>query len=244
MEELSWLGVLRHGQSTGNVLRERAEDSGAETIDVPDRDADVPLTPLGEQQAGAVGAWLRELPADQRPDVVITSPYRRAAATAAIAVDGSGAAVPVRTDERLRDRELGILDMLTGCGVARRYPEEAARRRWLGKFYYRPPGGESWADVALRLRGVLGDLRQRYGDRRVLLVGHEAVILLLRYLVEDLGEAELLDIGRSVVLANGGLTSWERVDGSLRLTGFNRTDHLRAHGGTPTRESDVQTEPV
>ena len=35
------------------------------------------------------------------------------------------------------------------------YPDEAKRRDLLGKFYYRPPGGESWADVALRIRSVL-----------------------------------------------------------------------------------------
>ncbi len=64
----------------------------------------------------------------------------------------------VLTDERLRDRELGILDRLTRLGVKTRYPDEAERRLWLGKLYYRPPGGESWADVALRLRSILDEL--------------------------------------------------------------------------------------
>ena len=63
-------------------------------------------------------------------------------------------------DERLRDRELGILDALTAHGVDVRLPAEAARRRWLGKFYYRPPGGEAWTDVALRLRSFLRDAAQ------------------------------------------------------------------------------------
>jgi hypothetical protein len=34
----------------------------------------------------------------------------------------------------------------------------AAARAFLGKFWHRPPGGESWADVALRLRTFLDTL--------------------------------------------------------------------------------------
>jgi broad specificity phosphatase PhoE len=42
--------------------------------------------------------------------------------------------LPIRVDERLRDRELGVLDLLTMQGVKARFPQEAERRRWLGKF--------------------------------------------------------------------------------------------------------------
>ena len=75
--------------------------------------------------------------------------------------------------------------------MRRRHPEEAARRDRLGKFYYRPPGGESWTDVALRLRALLGDLRRDHEGRRVLLFGHDALVFLTRYLVEGLTEADL-----------------------------------------------------
>ena len=75
-----------------------------------------------------------------------------------------------RLDERLRDRELGILDRLTSAGVEARFLEEGERRRWLGKFYYRPPGGESWADVVLRLRSLLADLDREHPGQEVLLV--------------------------------------------------------------------------
>ncbi len=49
--------------------------------------------------------------------LVWSSPYRRAVQTAEIALQASGASLPVRLDERLRDRELGILDLLTWLGV-------------------------------------------------------------------------------------------------------------------------------
>ncbi|SCG44993.1 histidine phosphatase family protein [Micromonospora halophytica] len=190
MAELAALWIVRHGESTANVAASAAEQSGAELIDLTHRDADVPLSATGEEQSRATARWLAGLPEQRRPDVAVVSPYLRAVRTSEPALAGTG--VPASRDERLRDRELGILDGLTGHGVARRFPDEAARRQRLGKFYYRPPGGESWTDVALRLRALLGDLRRDHEGRRVLLFGHDALVFLLRYLVEGLTEAELM----------------------------------------------------
>ncbi|MFD0823121.1 histidine phosphatase family protein, partial [Micromonospora zhanjiangensis] len=178
-----------------------------------------------------------------RPQVAVTSTYRRARQTADLALAGTG--IPVSRDERLRDRELGILDLLTGQGVRARYPDEVTRRQRLGKFYYRPPGGESWADVALRLRALLGDLRRDHAGQRVILFGHEALVLLLRYLIEGLDEPELTELTRSTSVANCSVTGWSRA-GSGRLVpdGFNEIGHLRQQDTPPTREDDVRAEPV
>ena len=231
MTELAWLGVVRHGESTANAAADRAEAAGLEVIDIAERDADVPLSPTGEAQARAVGKLLPEL----RPDVVVSSPYRRAVQTATLAVNG---ALPIRLDERLRDRELGILDLLTRHGVAARFPQEAARRARLGPFYYRPPGGEAWTDITLRLRGVLRDLREGYPDGRVLLVAHEAVVLLLRYLIEELTEGDLLGFA-AARLHNASLTSWTREGDRLRLATYNDVDHLAEAGVEATRQAHV-----
>lgn len=242
MAELGWLGVVRHGQSTGNVKAQQAEEAGLEVIDIAERDADVPLTALGREQAAAVGAWIRGLPGPRRPDVAVVSPYLRTRQTAGIALDGTG--IPAVTDERLRDRELGVLDLLTAHGVRQRLPQEALRRRRLGKLYYRPPGGESWADVLLRLRSLMRDVREWHPGARVLLFGHEAIVLLLRYLVEGLGEADLLALAASTTMANGSVTSWRNVDGVLRPERFNAVEHLHREGTPPTRQEDVSAEPV
>jgi broad specificity phosphatase PhoE len=241
MEQLQWLGVVRHGQSTGNVIAEAAETGGLEVIDILERDADVPLSDLGREQAAAVGRWLADQPDDERPELAVVSPYLRARQTAELALAGSG--LPEIVDERLRDRELGVLDRLTRRGVAARLPDESRRRKYLGKFYYRPPGGESWADVLLRLRTLLWELRQDHPDGRVLLFSHEAVVLLVRYLVEHLSEAELMVIAPSVSIANGSITSWRRVAGELRPELFNSVEHLHRYGAAPTRQVDVRAEP-
>ena len=61
-----------------------------------------------------------------RPDLVVCSPYRRAADTARAAL--AELDVELLMDERLRERDLGLLDGLTGKGIRARYPEEAERR--------------------------------------------------------------------------------------------------------------------
>ena len=139
----------------------------------------------------------------------------RAYQTAEIAVETAGWPVPVRSDERLRDRELGILDMLTAFGVETRLPQEAERRRWLGKFYYRPPGGESWADVALRLRSVIGELNALGSGHRVMLVCHDAVVLLFRYVLEGMSERELLDLAAGTTVLNASVTRYVRPEGPV-----------------------------
>jgi broad specificity phosphatase PhoE len=226
--------LVRHGESMGNVARERAEASAADVIDIDQRDPDVPLSGLGVQQAQAFGCWLAELSPADRPVEVWSSPYRRAVQTAAEALTAAELALPIRRDERLRDRELGILDLLTSTGVRNRYPEEAVRRRWLGKLYYRPPGGESWADVALRLRSLLADLDRRDPAGPLLLVCHDAVILLIRYVLENLDEAELFELARAGSIRNAALTMLDRdEDGSWHPVLHNEDDYLQRFGVSP-----------
>jgi 2,3-bisphosphoglycerate-dependent phosphoglycerate mutase len=233
VEQFRWLAVVRHGQSTGNVAAAKAEADGDEVIDIPERDADVPLSVTGREQAGALRTVFAGMPADQRPDLAVVSPYLRARQTAAAAL--ADLPVPVRVDERLRDRELGVLDLLTTRGVAARFPDENRRRARLGKFYYRPPGGESWADVLLRLRALLGELP----GGRVVLFAHEATVHLVRYLAEGLDEEQLITSARGVTIANCSISSWRRAGGVLVPEVFNEVAHLPQEGAPVTRQEDV-----
>jgi broad specificity phosphatase PhoE len=229
--------LVRHGESAGNVAAAHAAESGAELIDVPARDADVPLSATGIEQARALGAGLARLPEDRRPDSVWCSTYRRAQETAELALEAAGLSVPLRLDERLRDRELGVLDMLTVAGVEARYPEEAARRRWLGKFYHRPPGGESWADLALRVRSLLLDLDRFEHGRRVLLVCHDAVVMTFRYVCEGLNESQVLGIAHEDPVRNVSVTRLVRAADSLvwKLDTYNDVAHLEQRDVPVTR---------
>ena len=128
----------------------------------------------------------------------------------------------------MREKEFGILDGLTTMGVAQTLPDQAEFRRLLGKFYHRPPGGESWCDVILRLRSLLDTVSLHYGGRPVMIIAHQVVVLCLRYIIESLSEAEILAIDKLGDVPNAGVTEY-RFDpaagkgGSLVLARFNVT---------------------
>src|ERR671920_1455069 len=206
------LWIVRHGQSAGNVARDAADAAGLPVIDLQVRDVDVPLSELGHRQADALGHWFAALPEDERPEIVLTSPYVRAQQTAEAICGGGGTAPgakgPVK-DERLREREFGLWDRLTTAGVRSKFPEQAEQRTLLGKFYHRPPGGESWADVILRLRSALDTVSLHHADRRVLIVCHQVVVLCFRYILEELDEAKVLAIDKQSAVLNCGICEYE-----------------------------------
>jgi len=238
------LWLVRHGESMGNLADAQAHQSGSGRLELDVRDPDVPLSPAGEAQAEALGAWLAGLPADQRPTTVLSSPFARAAGTAERAVAGSGLDLTIRFDERLRERDFGAFDGMTREGIRAEFPDEARRRDLLGKFYYRPPGGESWADVALRVRSLLATEALRHDGERLLCVSHQAVIMVFRYVLEELSEQQLLDIDRHDQVANTSVTRYELDgvddgDGDFRLVDFNGVAHLQGPAAPLTEESDV-----
>jgi broad specificity phosphatase PhoE len=237
------LWLVRHGESLANVAAARAEVDGVDRIQVADRDADVPLSDVGEQQARALGAWIAANMGGLRPAAVWSSSYLRARQTVAIAMDEAGLHLRVRVDERLRDRELGILDLLTSSGVAARFPEERARREWVGRLYYRPPGGESWADVALRLRSFLRDIDLYDDGECVLVAAHDAVVMLFLYVCGGLSEEQLLEFAASHTVTNASVTRLVRPEGIglWTLQTFAETGHLDAAGAPVTEHPGEET---
>ena len=234
-----WL--VRHGESMGNLADAHAQESGAGRLELDVRDPDVELSDTGRAQAEALGTWLAGLPADERPTAVLSSPFTRALTTAQLATADLG--IRVRTDERLRERDFGMFDRMTGAGIREQFPDEAARRDMLGKFYYRPPGGESWADVALRIRSLLATEGLRHDCERLVIVAHQAVIMVFRYVLEELTEQELLAVDKEEQVANASLTRYERDgSGGFRLVAFNEVDHLVAESEDVTEEPDAAPE--
>ena len=239
------LWIVRHGQSAGNVARDAAHAAGAQVIDIAERDVDVPLSALGQEQSDALGRWFHEIPAERRPTAVLSSPYLRARQTADAVrrVGGLHRTATTVLDERLREKEFGVLDRLTRQGIASRYPEQAVLRARIGKFYHRPPGGESWCDVILRLRSLVDTLSLHYAypGSRVLVVAHQVIVLCLRYLLEEMTEEEILAIDRVGDVANCGITEYVldatarrpgATHGDLRLVRYNFVVPLE-EAGTP-----------
>lgn len=241
--------LVRHGESTANVAATAAEAAGAETIDVAERDADVPLSERGLEQARALGSWVGDLGLDGDAGdrtAFWCSPYLRARQTIGTALDEAGVDATVRVDERLRDRELGVLDLLTRRGVQALHPDEEARRQRLGKFYHRPPGGESWADVALRVRSLLRELEALPDTDRVVIAAHDAVIMLVVYVCTGLSEADLLEFARSNTVTNASVTTLRHDEGDSwwTLDEFADVGHLADEDApVTTHEGDRDVRP-
>ena len=242
------LWVIRHGESSGNVARDAAHAAGLTHIDTGGRDVDVPLSRLGEQQSRALGRWFARMPGDRQPDVVLTSPYRRALQTATLIHGEGGVRVDPAgfiQDERLREKEFGVLDRLTRYGIEQNHPDQAEFRRILGKFYHRPPGGESWCDVILRLRSALDTVSLHHGGARVLIVAHQVVVLCLRYLLEGLTEDDILRIDAEGDVANCAVSEYAFDPkggraGGMALQAYNLVVPLEEQGAPVTAEPDAQ----
>jgi broad specificity phosphatase PhoE len=201
------LWIVRHGESTANIARRRAELENSLTIDFTGREMDIPLSEIGVEHSIAVGRWFASQA--EKPTVVFASPYLRTFETARFIAEHAGIKdAEIFHDERIREREFGIFDRLTWRGSVEKYPDEMAKREEIGKFYYRPPGGESWCDVALRVRNFWRDLYLNHPNEKILVVTHEVVVRIFRYIVERMTETEILAIDRASDVPNGAVSAY------------------------------------
>jgi len=147
--------LVRHAESEGN--RDR----------VFTLTPDVGLTEHGHEQARRVGAWLGER---YEPVRLVSSPYRRARQTAAEIA--AATALDVHVEDDLRERNYGSL---AGQPYSTPRPDYDPTAYWS----WRPPGGETLEEVALRVGRVLDRVARAGVDRNVVVVSHGAVMMAL-----------------------------------------------------------------
>jgi 2,3-bisphosphoglycerate-dependent phosphoglycerate mutase len=169
--------LVRHGESLGN-LDERAYGQFG--------DHNVPLTEWGYRQlieAGHVIAGHLEAAqtAGSTKLRVWFSPFLRTRQSKAALLDVLPQRLvgKVREDYLLREQDFGLFtEIYDRAEQKQKFPDEfekwARLRNTNGKFYARPPDGESRADVAQRLRLFLQTIMHeaRHGHDSVLIVGH------------------------------------------------------------------------
>ena len=149
---------------------------------------DAPLTRRGEAQARTVGATLRDLGVDGFP--LVASPLGRTRATAAIIARVLGLDPgSVTTDTQLMEMTWGAWDGLTQAEIEARDPGEWARRKADHWDYCPPGGGESYAEVALRVADWLAGFA---ADEPRIVVCHGGVGRVVRGLYGGLSRAETL----------------------------------------------------
>jgi broad specificity phosphatase PhoE len=155
--------------------------------------ADPPLSDLGRRQASALAA---RIPAGAR---VITSPLLRARETAAAFERDA------EIDDRWIELDYGTFDGLALTDVA---PD--VWMRWRSDPTYVPAGGESLADLGVRVRGACTELVDELRDRDVVVVSHVSPIKAAIAWALGAGDeiawrlfVEVASIARVLVDANG-----------------------------------------
>ena len=145
--------LLRHGQTPLSAER-RFAGLG-----------DIELTETGVRQAKLAG---ERLAARGGVDVIVASPLRRARQTAEEVAAATGA--PVEFDDDLRETDFGEWEGLTFTEAQRRWPGEVTA--WLADPAAAPPGGESFAAVAVRVQAARERLMAGHARETVLVVSH------------------------------------------------------------------------
>ena len=169
--------LVRHGESVGNLDEKAYRQFG---------DHNVPLTQWGYRQAmdagHAIATYLSKLPRPGLQKIQIWySPYLRTRQTkdALLEILPSEIVGPIREDYLLREQDFGLFtEIYDRAEQKQKFPDEFERwarlRSNSGKFYARPPDGESRADVAQRVRlflqTVMHDVES--GNDTIVIVGH------------------------------------------------------------------------
>jgi probable phosphoglycerate mutase len=159
--------LLRHGQTAMTVER-RYSGHG-----------DPPLTPFGTAQAAALGDRVAALAGPVA--AVWASPLRRAAGTAEAVAARLG--LDVRVDERLRETNFGEWEGLTFAEIQERAPD--AFRAWLNDPSVPAPGGESFDQVARRVRQARDAIVSAHPGATVAVVSHVTPVKVLLRLALD-----------------------------------------------------------
>jgi broad specificity phosphatase PhoE len=193
------LYYIRHGETDWNV------EGRLQGWHDPD------LNAVGRRQAAVCADILRDLierdgfsPADYG---YVASPLQRARQTAEIMRAALGLdPADYRLDPRLREIGFGEWEGLTFRDVRSRAPQALAERE-RNKWSFVPPGGESYAQVALRMREWYDALD---GNTVVIAHGGTARALIGILGIRPPAEAPSVDIGQGVVyrLDNGSMSRY------------------------------------
>lgn len=191
------LVLVRHGQSEGNAAKRLSEagDHSAFTGAFMGRhSASLRLTDKGRHQAFLAGKFLREEFFENGPgygfDRYITSEYLRAMETAGhLNLPGAR----WYCDFYLTERDWGELDICPENEREEKYAEEL-RRRAIEPFFWRPPGGESFAELCLRVDRVLHTLHRKCSNKRVIIVCHGEVMRAFQVRLERVSQVRFKEL--------------------------------------------------
>ncbi len=205
--DATYVIVVRHGETHWNIEGRRQGH------------LDSTLTEKGRAQAEALSQRFT-------PDscsAVYSSDLGRAYETARIIAERTGHEVV--SDERLRERNLGIFQGLNGDEIRARYPREYEEHR-NGGADHAVPSGESFRDQTERNMTCLEELGRRHAGEIIMVVTHGGVLsALFRHTL-----AIPLDAPRRFSFKNASINLFRYQDGVWGLETWGDIAHLNQLG--------------
>jgi broad specificity phosphatase PhoE len=199
------LFVIRHGETAWSRERRFAGSR------------DIPLADEGLRQCEAVAAALGGKPVA----AVYASPLERARASAEVIAKPHR--LEVRIEPAFREMAFGEWEGLSREEVAGRFPEAYAEWR-TAPHRLALRGGETLAEVAVRVSGALGELCAEHAGETVVLVSHAIVLRLIVLEALGLPPERLWTVDASPA----GITEIEFEPGWATVHRMNTLAHLEA----------------
>lgn len=182
---------------------------------------DVDLNPEGQAQAQAVAERMGRMliPSPATAPILVSSPLKRCRQTAEAIAARIGVSVAI--DDAFVECDFGVWEGLTFAEVAKTWSEE--QNAWLASSQVAPPGGESFAEVATRVRPAVSRLAGENADRAVVVVTHVTPIKLV---LRDALDATDSLLHRLYLDAAGISVVDFWPDGGVAVRTVNDTAHL------------------
>lgn len=196
--EIWW---IRHGHGFHQIGYELVEKGHAQSpreglgVDVPNHL--VPLSPLGRWQADETKRL-----STIKPDYVYVSQIARAYETAQRIFPG----YELKVDPRLNEKDFGPAHMRSWEELMELFPEYMERYYRDGKYFAaKAPGAENYIDLFMKVHSILDTIRRDLASKKVVVVGHSAIMLVVRQLFEHYSPTKLLEIAKEEWIDNCGI---------------------------------------
>ncbi len=235
--------IVRHGESVLNRIKAdyynahkasgRDGDEFFHTFGIAYTDEAIPLTEAGWEQAQQIGVYFRT----QNIDLAIVSPHTRTRQTyEGITRDWEKKPECV-IDHRIKEINVGARHGLTTALFGHNYPGELEKKK-KDKYNYRPPHGESYADVYARVFPAAQDIKKAAEHENVLVVAHGTSIRLLRQALEGLTQEEILALPERDEPRNCSITHYLLHKGRLQLQEYNKIRYTIISTGNSKAQDD------
>ena len=234
------LFLVRHGQSEGNLVRKKYEETGDESFFSDEflglHESQYQLTELGIEQAKLAGGWFKNNELYTFDRMIVSNNVRAMQTAAHLNLPNA----LWMQDAKLRERDGGLSNSITPSERDELYKNEQ-------KFYdtqpflHRPIQGESVADLCDRIKFVLDTLARECDGKNVIIVCHGHVIRAMRIVIERMSlrrtNEYLLDHSEPGRVPNCSIVHYTRDNPEKNEGLRDRFDWMRivrpAGGGTP-----------